>query len=104
MSGINLSPGEIEPGRFNQAIRQMMQGRDNAGGTVTLTANAATTTVSAPNCATGCGVFLQASTASAATEVGNGTIYISAVVNGSFTITHANSAVADRSFFWTARG
>lgn len=104
MSGINLSPSETEPGRFNQAIRQMMQGRDNAGGTVTLTPNAASTTVSAPNCATGCGVFTEPTTASAATEKGNGTMYVSAVVNGSFTITHANSAVADRSFFWTARG
>lgn len=104
MSGINLSPGERDIGRLNQAIRQLMQGRDNASGVVTLTANAATTTVTAPNCAAGSDVIMQAKSASAATEVGNGTIYVSAVANGSFTITHANSAVADRSFFWTARG
>lgn len=104
MSGINLSPGDRDIGRLNQAIRQMMQGRDNAGGTVTLTANAASTTVTAPNCATGCGVFTEATTANAAAEKGNGTLYVSAVVNGSFTITHANNAQTDRTFFWSARG
>lgn len=104
MSGIHLAPGETGVARIVQAIRQLMQGRDDAGGSVTLTANAASTSVSAPNCAAGSQVFLQATTATAATEVGNGTIHVSAVANQSFTITHANSAVTTRTFFWTARG
>lgn len=104
MSGIHLAQGESSVSRIVQAIRQLMQGRDDAGGSVTLTASVASTIVSAPNCAAGSQVFLQAKTASAATEVGNGTVYVSAVANQSFTITHANNATADRSFFWTARG
>lgn len=104
MSGINLAQGERSLDRIVQAIRQIMQGRDNASGTVTLTANAATTTVQAPNCASGSSVFLTPKTANAAAEYGGGTIYVSSVLNGSFTITHANTAATDKTFFWTTRG
>ena len=41
--------------------------------------------------------------ASAATELG-GTVYVSAVANGSFTITHANSATAGRTFLYAVLG
>lgn len=101
---IHLAPGERAIDRIVAAIRQLIQGRDDAGGTVTLTANVGTTTVSAPNCASGSGVWLQAITASAATEVAAGILRVSAVANQSFTITHVNSADATRKFFWTARG
>jgi hypothetical protein len=104
MSGIHLAPGEKDTPRIVQAIRLLMQGRDDAGGTVTLAANAATTIVTAPNCAAGSLVFTEATTAHAAAEKASGNMYVSAVANGSFTITHSNSAQTDRSFFWTARG
>jgi hypothetical protein len=42
--------------------------------------------------------------ANAATEIGNGTMYVSAVANGSFTITHANSATTGRTFLYAIVG
>ena len=37
-------------------------------------------------------------TANASAEQGNGTIFISARANGSFTITHANNSQTDRQY------
>lgn len=104
MSGTHLAQGETRLDRIVQAIRQMMQGRDDASGVVTLAAGAASTVVQATNCASSCSVFLTQATANAAAEVKNGTLWVSAVGDGSFTITHANNAQVDRTFFWTARG
>lgn len=104
MGGINLAPAEQRLDRIVTAIRQMMSGRDNACGAVTLAANAGTTVVAAPNCAGDSKIFLTPTTAHAAAEIGNGTLYVSAVTNGQFTLTHANNAQTDRSFFWTVRG
>jgi len=106
MSGINLAPGETNAGRIVAAIRQLIAGRSNAAGAVTLNANVTSTTVAAPNCAAGCAVFLFPRTANAAAEVKNGTIYVSAagVTNRSFVITHANNAQTDRTFSYLAIG
>ena len=38
------------------------------------------------------------------TEIGNGTMYIGTVNNGSFVVTHANNAQADRTFLYAALG
>ena len=76
----------------------------NAFGRFTCDLNQATTTVVAVNCAPDSEVFLQAVTANAAAEVGAGTIYVSAKAQGSFTVTHANSATADRTFAYRIGG
>jgi hypothetical protein len=89
------------------AIQQLAAGRSNATGTVTLTPSAATTTVTPTQTGTiaaGSTPILTPTTANAATEVGNGTMYVSAVANGSFTITHANSATTGRTFLWAILG
>lgn len=86
------------------ALQQLAAGRSNATGTVTLVTDASTTTVSDPNCAASTVPLLVPVSANAATEVGNGTIYISAVANGSFTITHANSATTGRTFLYALQG
>jgi hypothetical protein len=89
------------------AIQQLAAGRSNATGTVTLTPSAATTTVTPTQAgiiAAGSTVMLTPTTANAATEVGNGTMYVSTVSNGSFTITHANSATTGRTFLWAILG
>ena len=104
MSGVILHIAEKDQTRQNQAIRDLFAGRSNAVGTVTLTASVATTTVTAINCGLGSRVFLMPTTANASAEFGNGTIRISAVANGSFTITHANNAQTDRTLFWVALG
>lgn len=86
------------------AIQQLAAGRSNAVGTVTLTVSAATTTVTDNNCAAGSVPILIPTTANAAAEIGNGTMYISAVANKSFTITHANSATTGRTFLYALHG
>lgn len=86
------------------AIQQLAAGRSNAVGTVTLATGAATTVVTDKNCAVGSTPIFTPTTANAATEIGNGTMYVSAVANGTFTITHANSATTGRTFLYALHG
>jgi hypothetical protein len=86
------------------AIQQLAAGRSNAVGTVTLATSASSTTVTTANCAAGSVPILVPASANAATEVGNGTMYVSAVANGAFTITHANAATTGRVFLWAVVG
>jgi hypothetical protein len=86
------------------AIQQLAAGRSNATGTVMLATGAASTVVTNKNCAAGSTPILTPTTASASAEFGNGTIYVSAVANGSFTITHANSAATGRTFLYAIHG
>lgn len=86
------------------AIQQLAAGRSNAVGSVTLVAGSATTTVTTANCAPGSTPILTPASANAAAEVGDGTMHVSAVANGSFTITHANSGTAGRTFLYAILG
>lgn len=88
------------------AVQQLAAGRSNAVGTVTLTANSATTVVTTRTgtCAPGSMPILIPTTASAATEFGAGTWRISSVGIDTFTITHVNSATADRTFLYALLG
>jgi hypothetical protein len=86
------------------ALQQLAAGRSNAVGSVTLATGASTTTVTTANCAAGSTPILTPASASAAAEVGNGSMYVSAVANGSFTITHANSATVGRTLFYAIVG
>jgi hypothetical protein len=86
------------------AINQLMQGRSNATGQVTLTASAATTVLSKTTVNEDAEVFLIPRTANAAAELAAGTAYISDVSRGSFTITHANNAQSDRTFGYIVIG
>lgn len=104
MAGNVPQLNETNPRRIVQAIRELFEGRSNAVGTVTLTAGATTTTVTAINCGRESRVFLEPTTANASAERGAGTIYISSVGAGTFEITHANNAQTDRTFFWSALG
>lgn len=104
MTSLIVGTTEKDMTKFALAIQQLAQGRSNANGSVTLALNEATTTVTAPNCASGSTVLLFPMTANAAAEFGNGTVYVSTVSNGSFVVTHANSATASRTFRWVAIG
>jgi hypothetical protein len=99
-----ISPAEQNLFTIVATIIQLCQGRSNAVGTVSLVANAATTVVQAINCAPGTTVILTPTTAHAAAEIAAGGFYVSAVANGSFTITHASNAQIDRSFSWATYG
>ena len=86
------------------SLQQIAAGRSNAVGSVTLTASTTTTTVTDNNCAEGSTPILVPTTAHAYAEIGNGTIYISAVANKSFTITHASNSQTDRTFRYAILG
>lgn len=99
---IPLSPSEKEIHRVVAVVRQLIEGRSNAVGTVTLTANAGSTVVTAPNCGPDSAVFLFPTTANAAAIVA--ATYVSAVAAGTFTVTHTNNANTDKTFNWVALG
>lgn len=86
------------------ALQHLAAGRSNAVGIVTLATGSATTTVTTANCAQGSTPILTPASANAAIEVGTGTMYASAVTNGLFTIAHANSAAAGRTFLYAISG
>jgi hypothetical protein len=86
------------------ALQQLASGRSNAVGRVTLSTGMATTVVNDTNCAAGSTPILTPSTAAAAVEQGAGTIFVSAVTNGSFTIAHASNATAGRTFLYALLG
>jgi len=86
------------------SLQQLAAGRSNAAGSVTLAASATSTVVNAENCAPQTAVFLFPKTANAAAALAAGTTFISAVGKQQFTITHANNAQTDRSFFYACLG
>jgi hypothetical protein len=86
------------------ALQQLAAGRSNAVGSVTLATGSATTVVSDKNCAAGSTPILTPASANAATEIRNGTLFVSVVTNGSFTITHANNATGGRTFLYALLG
>lgn len=105
MSGTYLVPDEKNLPRIVQSIRDLYAGRNNCFGEVTLAVSPATTTaVTAPNCSAQSVPLLTPMTANAAAELGAGTMYISSVGQGTFTITHASSANADRTFRFVTLG
>jgi hypothetical protein len=101
---LTVSRDEKDLSKFALAIQQIAAGRSNAVGTFTCTQNQATTTVTDANCASGSTVLYMPTTANASAEVGAGTIYIGTVSNGSFVVTHANSATANRTFRYSLVG
>jgi len=77
------------------AVNENSDGRTDNFGTVTLTENVTTTTVTDFRTGDSSGIYFTPTTANAAGE----TPYVSSQVAGtSFTITHANAATTDRTF------
>ena len=95
---------ELDKREVALAVDQMGRGRSNAFGTVTLAENQATTTVDDDNVGAESFIGLTPKTANAAAELGNGTLYISAQSDGSFTLTHANNPQTDRTFTYAIQG
>jgi ABC-type branched-subunit amino acid transport system substrate-binding protein len=102
MTSLVLHPLETDPKKIAIAVRQLAEGRSNATGMVTLTANATSTTVTAPNCGPQSVVFLTPNTAHAAAVVAS--TYVSQVKIQQFTITHPSDSNADKTFAWVALG
>lgn len=91
-----------------QTVNGAMSGRTNNTDSVTLTANAASTTVSLSKgrLAEGSVILFEPTTANAAAEIYGGTMYVSGrdVRGANFTITHANNAQSDRTFKYAIIG
>lgn len=88
--------------RLGNAIKMLAQGKTNNTGTVTLTANSATTTITEADGKIGLytQIVLTPTTANAAAALTN--IYLSArdVANKTITLTHTNNAQVDRTFLY----
>ena len=104
MSGYQVSPNEKDPAAFATAISELYAGRSNASGSVTLAPGAASTVASAPNCGPLAAVFLFQQTANAAAAFATTFVAPANVRAGSFTISHANNAQTDRTFFYVCIG
>jgi hypothetical protein len=104
MSGNVPIPTESDPYKIVRAVRELFEGRSNAVGSCTLAANAASTVVTAANCGAGSTVLLTPTSAHAAAELAAGGMYVSAVRNGAFTVTHASNSQVDRTFLYAALG
>ena len=87
-----------------RVVNRINGGKVNATGNVTLTAGAATTTVSDPRATAFSCVGFMPTTANAAAELGAGTLYVTARANGAFVIAHASNAQADRAFVYSIFG
>ncbi|WP_345820109.1 hypothetical protein ABC766_29365 [Methylobacterium fujisawaense] len=81
------------------AIRDLATGGTNAGSTVTLVANATSTSVPDRLCTADTMVMLSPRSASAAAAQ----VWVEATANGTFTLGHDASAAADRTFDYELR-
>lgn len=87
-----------------QTLNEIISGRSNAAGTFTLTTSSATTEIDDNQFAIDQVPVLIPTTSNAAAELANGTMYLSARANGSFTFTHASNAQSDRTFLYIRAG
>lgn len=88
--------------KLARAVNNILKGKTNNTGSVTLTANAASTTVTDPRVGYNSVVTLSPTTANAASAVA--TTYIATYGDGTFTITHVNDAQVDKTFKYIVTG
>lgn len=90
--------------RLADALNNALRGKLNNTGSVTLTASSATTTLTDVRIGAESVIAIHATTANAAAEIGNGTIYFGTPGDGTITINHANNAQTDRTFKYAVIG
>jgi len=92
--------------RQYEVLQQMRSGKTENVGEVTLTAGAASTSVTDIRVSPQSVIVWHPRTANAASELAAGTMYVTDanMANGSFTITHANAVSVDRSFRYAVIG
>ena len=97
----SFSDVDKETRRLYDTLFSAMQGKLQCVNEITLTANVATTVLQDLRISIQSCIGFDARTANAAAELGNGTMYILDAnrAKGQVTITHANNAQADRTFF-----
>lgn len=85
-----------------EAVRGLQDGKILATGTVTLTVNAATTTLSDRRIGPNSVILFMPTTANAATALSG--LYVSARTNESATLNHTSNAQTDRTFGYVVLG
>lgn len=88
--------------RIVLAVNNILRGKTNNTGTVTLTANSATSTLTDIRIGINSVILLQPTTANAAGALA--TTYFGTAGDGTVTINHANNAQTDRTFSYTLTG
>lgn len=88
--------------RLASAVNALIAGKLDVVGSFTLAANVTSTTVSDNKFESNMAVVWVPTTANAAGAVGG--LYLSARAQGSFTLTHANTASTDRTFLYVRLG
>ena len=98
MKSFQLALSSKEPTKFVDSINNIIKGRSENYGQVTLTANVASTTVTNDNISQYSEILLSPKTANAAAALATTYIPEATILNGSFVIQHANNAQTDKTF------
>ena len=98
MKSFQLALSTKDPVKFVDSINSMIKGRTENVSQVTLTANAASTTVNNSNISENSEILLSPKTANAAAALATTYIPEATILNGSFVIQHANNAQTDKTF------
>lgn len=85
-------------------VNNILDGKLNSTGSVTLTASAASTAVTDERAGYDSVILFMPTTANAASEQAAGGMYVSSRGKQTFTITHANNAQSDRTFAYIIIG
>lgn len=88
--------------QITEVVNNLLNGKINNNGTVTLTASSATSTLTDSRIGANSVIHLMPTTINAAGEIPN--IYFGTFAKGSCVITHPNNAKSDRTFSYTVTG
>lgn len=89
---------------ITRVVNNIMRGKTNNTGEVTLTASASSTVVTDPFVGGDSTIQLIPTTANAALEASSGALYISAVGDQTFTVSHSSSSHIDKTFKYVVIG
>lgn len=95
-----FDPEDID--KLLEVTNNILAGKLNNTGTITLNANAATTTMTDSRIGSNSMISLMPTTVNAAASIAN--IYFTTFIKGGCTINHANNAMVDRTFVYTVTG
>lgn len=99
-----IPPSGASEREVHSAVRQIIDGRGNYTGTVTLTAGAASTAVPRTNANENAIVLLFPMTANAAAALTTTYVAQASITKTGFSVTHANNAQTDRTFAYAMVG
>ena len=99
---LRLNTNGDTPRKVATVVNNIMDGKINATGSVTLTANQATTTLTDMRVGPDSVILFMPTTANAAAELA--TLYVSSRGQETATLTHANNAQVDRTFAYAVLG